>query len=636
MPFAVEMIDITKTFPGVIANDRATLRVRQGEVHALVGENGSGKTTLMNILYGLIVPDSGTIRVKGREVRIRSAHDAIALGIGMVHQRFKLVPSLTVMQNICLGAEPRKAGIFIDHRREFEAVREMSARYGLEVDPRARVADCPVGVQQRVEILKALYREADILILDEPTAVLTPQEARGLFKVLRGLADKGKSVIFITHKLREVMEVSDTVTVMRLGRTVGSRPTAETNPRELARMMVGRDVALYVEGGIPGQVSGEARGRAPGGLPLRASGGAPGETSGGTSGGVSGEVSGRAAVGGFTGISAGVPGGRRPVRPDAAPVLEVEDLKVADSRGLLAVNGVSLTVRGGEILGIAGVEGNGQTELVEALAGLRPTLAGTVRLKGQDITAASPLRRRKAGMAHIPEDRMTRGLSLDDTVEDNLIAVAHNRFPLARLGLFRFAHRAEYADRLIEEFDLRAPGLRGVPGRRVRAGALSGGNLQKLVLARELAEAPDLILAAQPTRGVDIGSVEFIHRRLIEARNAGKAILLVSAELEEVMALSDRIAVMHKGRIVDVVPAETATEEEIGLLMAGVRREPEASVRTGETAESGSAETDRTRIALAESGGKGETGATRTGSFGSQRTENGAECTNEQHDQHHG
>lgn len=503
MALAVEMVNITKTFPGVKANDGVTFTVREGEIHALVGENGAGKSTLMNILYGLIQPDSGTIRVKGREVQFRSTHDAIAAGIGMVHQKFKLVPSFTIMQNICLGAEPTRKGIFVDERRALESVKEISERYGLEIDPHAKIADCPVGVQQRVEILKALYREADILILDEPTAVLTPQETRELFKVVRALVAQGKTIIFITHKLREVMEISDSVTVMRRGKVVGHTRTADTSPKEIARMMVGRDVLLRVQ--------------------------------------------------------------KKPANPGKTPVLEVENLVVTDNRGLLAVNGVSFSVRPGEILGIAGVEGNGQTELVEALTGLRPVESGTVKVNGKDVTKASPLAHRNAGMSHVPEDRITRGLNLGASIEENLIAVSYYKAPLAKAGMFDFSKRAEFSERLIREFDIRTP------GRNVEARTLSGGNLQKIVIARELSENPDLFIASQPTRGVDIGSIEFIHQRIVDARDAGKAVLLVSAELDEIMSLSDRIAVMYEGEIVDIVPADTATEEQLGLLMAGIK-----------------------------------------------------------------
>ncbi|MEW6227237.1 MAG: ABC transporter ATP-binding protein [Bacillota bacterium] len=502
MPLAVEMIDITKIFPGVVANDRVSFSVEEGEIHALVGENGAGKTTLMNILYGLVPPDSGTIRIKGQEVQVKTTDDAIALGIGMVHQKFKLVPSFTIVQNICLGAEPRRSRVFIDERRSHDSVVEISQRYGLKIDPHATVRDCPVGTQQRVEILKTLYREADILILDEPTAVLTPQETRDLFNVVRSLVKQGKTVIFITHKLREVMEISDSVTVMRKGKVVGAMRTADTNPREIARMMVGREVLLRIE--------------------------------------------------------------KKPPAPRDV-VLDVKDLVVADNRGLLAVKGVSLTVQAGEILGVAGVEGNGQTELVEALTGLRPVERGTVKIGNTDVTSASPLRRRELGLSHIPEDRLTRGLNLRATIEENLIVTSHHKPPLSKWGVFNFPKRAEHADRLVAEFDIRAT------GRQVPARTLSGGNLQKVVVARELAAEPALLIAAQPTRGLDIGSIEFIHQRIVDARDQGQAVLLVSAELDEIMSLSDRIAVMYEGEIVGVVPGGAATEEELGLLMAGIK-----------------------------------------------------------------
>jgi simple sugar transport system ATP-binding protein len=502
MDYAVEMLDMVKHFPGVKAVDGVTLRVKKGEIHALVGENGAGKSTLVNTLYGLLRPDAGVIRINGQEVAIESSDKAIALGIGMVHQRFKLVPSFTIMENICLGAEPTRNRFFVDEEGELESVLEISEKYGLQIDPHVRVRDCPVGVQQRVEILKALYRKAEILVLDEPTAVLTPQETEALFQVLRTLVKGGKTVIFITHKLKEVMDISDSVTVMRRGKVVGNMPTSQTSPEELARLMVGREVLLRVH--------------------------------------------------------------KRPVKAGKDPVLQVRDLIVADNRGLVAVNQVSFDVKGGEILGIAGVQGNGQTELVEAIAGLRKTERGTVRLDGQEITHAAPLARRRHGLGHIPEDRITRGLNLKATVEENLIATQHNQKPFAQNGVVNFKSRASYAQKLIEKFDIRTS------SKDVLMDTLSGGNMQKAVVARETDTKPRCLIAAQPTRGVDIGSIEFIHQLLLDAREEGIAILLVSTELTEIMSLSDRIAVMYEGRIVGVVDAGTATEEELGLLMAGI------------------------------------------------------------------
>ncbi|MCG8512965.1 MAG: ABC transporter ATP-binding protein [Halanaerobiales bacterium] len=514
MAYAVEMLDISKAFPGVLANDQVTFKVETGEIHALVGENGAGKSTLMNILYGLLKPDQGTIRVKGREITIESSDDAILLGIGMVHQKFKLIPSFTIMENICLGSEPVKNRFMIDKKLELDSVLALSRRYRLDIDPKIRIQDCPVGIQQRVEILKALYRKADILILDEPTGVLTPQETSELFKVIRTLVNQGKTVIFITHKLREVMEISDSVTVMRKGKLVGSMPTAETNPQEIARMMVGREVLLRVD--------------------------------------------------------------KKPAKPSEDAVLEVKDLVVADNRGLLAVDQVFFEVRSGEILGIAGVQGNGQSELVEALTGLKAVEKGSIKLNAQEITAVLPVERRKAGLSHIPEDRIRRGLNLSATIEENLIVTSHNQQPFARYGIFNFPERAKHADKLIEEFDIRTT------SRHNSVASLSGGNMQKIVVAREIDENPDLLIAAQPTRGVDIGSIEFIHQRIINVRDQGKAVLLVSTELDEIISLSDRIAVMYEGKIVDIVPAGLATEEELGLLMAGIIPESLTAKRRGE------------------------------------------------------
>ncbi len=500
MTAAVELIGIRKVFPGVIANDNVDLTLEEGEIHALVGENGAGKSTLMNCLYGLYRPDEGTIKVRGAVVDIRNNSDAIDLGIGMVHQSFKLVPSFTVAENITLGTEPRK-GIFVDREKARDSVSEISKRFGLQVDVDARIRDLPVGVQQRVEILKALYREADILSLDEPTAVLTPQETDDLFVVIRSLVAKGKTVIFITHKLREVMEISDRVTVMRDGKMVGTKDTKETNSAELARLMVGRDVLLRVE-------KDEAQ---------------PGET-----------------------------------------VLHIEGLKVLDNRSLRAVRGVSLEVRAGEILGIAGVQGNGQRELTEAIVGLRPALAGTIRLKGQDVTGMSVRERREAGLACVPEDRYVRGLALRATLEDNLIVANYYRPPMSKGAILDLETIGAFAEEMIETYDVRTI------GKDVPAYTLSGGNLQKVVIAREISAQPDLLIVAQPTRGLDIGSIEFVHRRIVEARDAGTAVLLVSAELEEVMSLSDRIAVLYEGKIVGEVAGSEATEQSLGLWMAGI------------------------------------------------------------------
>ncbi len=506
----LELRGITKRFPGVLANDHIDFTLEEGEIHALLGENGAGKTTLMNILYGLYTPDEGEIYVRGKKAEIHSPSDAIDLGIGMVHQHFMLVPVMTVTENIMLGAESTRFGPFLDRRQASERIRELSHTYGLEVDPDAYIKDLPVGVQQRVEILKLLYRKADILILDEPTAVLTPQEVEELFEVIHSLVERGNSVIFITHKLKEVMAIADRVTVLRQGRVVGTTRPEETSEAELAAMMVGREVSLVVE------------------------------------------------------------------KPPAHPgdvVLSVEDLYVLDDRGEPAVRGVTLEVRAGEILGIAGVQGNGQTELVEAITGLRPPLRGHIHIKGVETTWASPRRFFETGAAHVPEDRQRDGLVLSYPVRDNLILNTYYRPPFA-VG-FRVQEKAieEHAIKLVQEFDIRTPDI------HTPVANLSGGNQQKVIVAREFSRPIDLLVASQPTRGLDVGSIEYIHRRLIEKRDQGCAVLLVSSELDEIMALSDRIAVMYEGQIMDVLPAEKATREGLGLLMAGVRPE------TTETAE---------------------------------------------------
>jgi len=500
---AVEMKGIRKVFPGVVANDNVDLSVEQGEIHAIVGENGAGKTTLMNILYGLYRADAGTITVRGQPAHITKNADAIRLGIGMVHQSFKLVPSFTVAENITLGAERRNL-IFVDRNAVRQSVQQISSRFGLKVDPDARVRDLPVGVQQRVEILKTLYRNADILILDEPTAVLTPQETRELFGVIRSLVAGGKTVIFITHKLREVMEISDRVTVMRDGKVVGTKHTKDTSAVEIARMMVGREVLLRVK--------------------------------------------------------------KAPAKPGQV-VLRLEGLKVRDDRNLMAVRGVDLEVRAGEILGIAGVEGNGQRELVDAVVGLRPVVAGHVYINEKDVTAAPVRERRESGLACVPEDRYVRGLALPATVEENLIVNCYFKPPMSGGALLNLGTIAEHAKEAITTF-----GVRTV-SKDVPAYTLSGGNLQKVVLARELSAEPDLFIAAQPTRGLDVGSIEFVHQRIVDARDQGAAVLLVSAELEEIMSLSDRIAVIYEGRIVGKLEAREATEEGLGLWMAGITDE---------------------------------------------------------------
>ena len=501
MDLAVEMRQIHKYFPSsdVNANRAVDFSARRGEVHALVGENGAGKTTLMNVLYGLIQPDRGEILVEGRPVHIGHPNEAIRLGIGMVHQHFKLVPSFSVAENIMLGMEPHTAGV-LRRRDEAEAVRLLADQFGLPVDPAAKVRDLPVGMQQRVEILKTLQRQARILVLDEPTAVLTPQEARELFTVVRRLAQSGKTVIFITHKLLEVMEVADRVSVMRKGEMVGTKAIQETDIRDMARMMVGREVLFQIE--------------------------------------------------------------KPPAQPGAS-VLQVKNLVVVGPSGLPAILNVSFEVRAGEIYGIAGVNGNGQTELVEAITGMRPLEGGSIQLNGRDISRLSVGGRRRAGMAHIPEDRLVVGLNLGASLDENLVVSRYRLPEFSRFGFLRRGNIRQFSQDVIRDFSVAA----ARPGEGIAT--LSGGNLQKVVVGRELAGEPDLIVANQPTRGLDVGSIEFVHQTLLQARSQGAAVLLVSVELDEVMSLSDRIGVLFRGQIGGEMPAAQATEEELGILMAG-------------------------------------------------------------------
>jgi simple sugar transport system ATP-binding protein len=498
----LELRGITKRFPGVVADDNVDFDLRKGEVHALLGENGAGKSTLMNILYGLYKPDEGEIVVEGRPVSFSSAKDAIDRGIGMVHQHFMLIPVMTVAENIVLEAEPRKAGVLLDYDAAVEGVRDISTRFGLAVDPDAKVENISVGRQQRVEILKALYRQARILILDEPTAVLTPQEAGELFAIIRSLQENGTSIIFISHKLNEVLEIADRITVLRRGKKIDTIPAAGATEDTLARMMVGRDVLLRVD--------------------------------------------------------------KKPA--DAGDVLlEVRDLSAKDERGLPAVRDVSFSVRAGEIVGIAGVEGNGQSELIEAITGLRSHDAGEVVVAGTVVSRPTARRMLDAGVGHIPEDRQRRGLVLEFSIAENIALHDYNRPPDSKWGWLFPRRLVQRARSLIREFDVRG----GSPN--TRAGALSGGNQQKLVAAREVARDPKVLIAAQPTRGLDVGAIEYLHRRLVEERDEGRAILLVSLELDEVLSLSDRILVMYEGRIVAEHGAE-ADEEAIGLEMLGAGR----------------------------------------------------------------
>jgi simple sugar transport system ATP-binding protein len=491
----IEMRGITKRFGAVTANKQINLSIPAKTIHAIVGENGAGKSTIMKILYGFYTADEGEIVIDGERREIRSPHDAIALGLGMVHQHFMLVPPMTVTENIILGAEPGSGGR-INFKQAEEQIRKLSSDFGFDINPRMRVEELSVGQQQRVEVLKALYRGARILILDEPTAVLAPQEVEEFFKILRSMREQGKTIIIITHKLAEVLALSDNVTVMRDGKVVGERRTAETNAAELARLMVGREVLLRVE--------------------------------------------------------------KTEAKPQG-PVLSVRGLPLRPGAE------VSFDVRAGEIVGIAGVEGNGQTELIEILAGLRRASAGSVKLNGRECRELSAREIKELGVAHIPEDRHRRGLLLDFDLADNTILGTHYRPPAARAGLGLIDEQAvaEKAERLLRDFDVRPPNA-ALPSR-----ALSGGNQQKLIIGREFDIHPKLLLVAQPTRGVDIGAIEFIHRKLVELRDAGAAVLLVSAELEEVLSLSDRLLVMYQGRIVGEVDPQQVDQEEIGLMMTG-------------------------------------------------------------------
>ncbi len=507
----LELRGITKQFPGVLANDNIDLKLNKGEILALLGENGAGKSTLMNILYGLYQPDEGEIIIEGRKTEINSPTDAIEVGIGMVHQHFMLIPVFTVAENVMLGLESVKYGEFLDRADAAKKIKVIADQFNLHVNPNDLVRDLPVGIQQKVEIVKLLYRDAEILIFDEPTAVLTPQEADEFFDIMRSLSDKGKSIIFITHKLREVLEVADRIMVIRNGAVVGETTPDKADKNSLAAMMVGREVSLMVKkkDNEPGQV-----------------------------------------------------------------IIEIEDLIVTDVYKNVVVDKVSLNVRAGEILGIAGVQGNGQTELVEAITGLRKPESGTITLLGQDITRASPRKITELGSAHVPEDRQADGLVLPFPTAENLVLCTYYKEPFSKGATLQYQIILDHAKQLISDFDIRTPSA------LTPVGTLSGGNQQKVIIARELSRPIQFLMASQPTRGLDVGSIEYIHNRILQKRDEGCAVLLVSPELDEIMQLSDRIAVMFRGEIIAIVESKLATKEQIGLLMAGVI--PEEDMTTEE------------------------------------------------------
>ncbi|UOQ84853.1 ABC transporter ATP-binding protein [Gracilibacillus salinarum] len=500
MDYAIEMLNIRKEFPGIVANDNITVQLQKGEIHALLGENGAGKSTLMNVLFGLYQPEKGEIRVNGKPVNITNPNIANGLGIGMVHQHFMLVEPFTVTQNIVLGSEPTNKFGKIDLAKASKEIKELSDRYGLQVDPDAKISDISVGMQQRVEILKTLYRGAEVLIFDEPTAVLTPQEINELIDIMRSLIKEGKSIILITHKLKEIMEVCDRCTVIRKGKGIGTVNVADTNTTELASLMVGREVSFKTE--------------------------------------------------------------KKTAEPKDI-VLAIKDLFVRDSRKLDMVKGLNLDVRAGEIVGIAGVDGNGQSELIEAITGLSKTRSGSVTLSNKEITRLSPRKITESGLGHIPQDRHKYGLVLDYSVGENIVLQTYYQKPYSNASVLKYNEIFDKAEKIIEEYDVRTPSV------YTKARALSGGNQQKAIIGREVDRSPKLLIAAQPTRGLDVGAIEFIHRKLIEERDKGSAILLVSFELDEIMNVSDRIAVMFDGKIVADVKPEDTNEQELGLLMAG-------------------------------------------------------------------
>ena len=505
MSHVIEMIGIRKEFPGIVANDDITLRVEEGQIHAILGENGAGKSTLMSILFGLYKADRGVIKVRGKEVEINSPNDAFDLGIGMVHQHFQLVHNFTVAENIILG---REGGFVYDIRTASRKIKEISGRYGLSIDPDMVIEDITVGMQQRVEILKMLYRDADILIFDEPTAVLTPQEIDELMQIMRNLAAEGKSIILITHKLEEIKAVAEKCTIIRRGKLIGVVDVAGTSVEEMAALMVGRPVSFKVD-------KEEAR------------------------------------IG--------------------EPVLEIRDLNVLNNKNVLGVKDFSLTIRRGEIVGIAGVDGNGQSELVEAISGLRKVEGGQVVFLGKDITHASIQERNELGLGHIPEDRQKRGLILAEPLSANFVIKEFYKEPYSKHGILNQDAIREYGEKIIKRFDVRSG-----EGILSLAGKLSGGNQQKAIIGREVEADPDLLIAVQPTRGLDVGAIEFIHKELVSERDRGKAVLLVSFELDEIFNLSDRIAVMNAGRLIDIVDTKETDEHAVGLMMAGIKKEADS------------------------------------------------------------
>lgn len=504
MDYIIEMLNITKEFPGVIANDNINLQVKKQEIHALLGENGAGKSTLMSILFGLYQQDKGIIKIHGKDVNINNPNIANELGIGMVHQHFKLVHNFTVTENIILGMEPTNF-LKIDMKEATRRVQKISKQYGLNVDPYAVVEEISVGMQQRVEILKMLYRNSEILIFDEPTAVLTPQEIKDLMIIMKKLIIEGKTIILITHKLKEIKEVADRCTILRKGKYVSTINVNETSEEEMARQMVGREVFFTTNKG------------------------------------------------------------KKQVGKD---VLQINNIKVKNDKGLDAVKKLSLSVKSGEILGLAGIDGNGQTELIEAITGLRKIEEGSINFLNKRIDKLNIRKRIEAGIGHIPEDRHKHGLVLDYTLEENEILHLYYKEPFSKHGIINKKQITKYSDKLIKDFDVRSS-----QGSKTIVRSMSGGNQQKAIIAREVTRSPQLLIAAQPTRGLDVGAIEFIHKRLIEERNKGKAILLISLELDEILNLSDRIAIIYEGKIIDIVDADKTNENEIGYMMAGFKKE---------------------------------------------------------------